>query len=479
MSVPEKVLGKCGISSPLVRAESIADGTTYMTAECLSSTSLNTEPKLVESLDGSKTLVPGENYTETYCCNADRHFCIHNRNETPQAKLEFTPNKIVLAWKKHILEFEQKEKRQKRKNRKHPSPRREAPKVDIMDPSEFIVGGRYRLIERIGNGSFGELYRAIDILDGEEVAAKVEPVNAAHPMLEREAKIYKLLAEGEGIPRIRYYGTERDVNFLVLDLLGPTLEDLLNFCTRTFTLNTTLMLADQMLARLEFVHQKCFVHRDIKPENFLMGLGAKCSLVYLIDFGLAKKFYNPSTGMHIEYSQSRELVGTPRYASVRAHFAEQGRRDDLESIGYMIIYFRRGRLPWQGIVADSKAQKFEQIAEIKASMPLNTLCSDMPDEFLMYLRYCRCLHFAEMPDYMYLRQMFRNLFFRRRRTNDIFFDWVDLKSLGPYQRDCVVIKGDQQGKRQTMRKNLKCCSCSYHKHRRRMDHQRGHPTRSL
>ncbi|BFF89793.1 casein kinase I [Drosophila madeirensis] len=406
---------------------------TYMTAEGLS---FNTEPNFVESWNDTKG-----------CCNGN----CHTKIETPQEEFKFKPNKIVVAWKKqnrctHV-----------------------APKVDTMDPLEFTVAEKYRLIERIGNGSFGELYRAIDIGNGEEVAAKVELVKAAQPMLEREAKIYKILAGGKGIPQVRYYGIERDVNVLVLDLLGPTLEDLLNFCMRRFSLNTILVLAGQMLARLEFVHQKCFVHRDIKPENFLMGQGAQRNVVYLIDFGLAKNFYNPSTAKHIEYRQNRELVGTPRYASVRAHFAEQGRRDDLESLGYILIYFWHGRLPWQSIQSNSRAQKLEQMAEIKANMPLDNLCAGMPDEFLMYLRYVRCLHFDEMPDYMYLRQLFRNLFCRRRWTNDFFFDWVDKQSSVQHQRDCVA----KRDKQQILKKNLNCCSCSYHKRRPRMDHQRG------
>ncbi|XP_033245988.1 casein kinase I isoform X2 [Drosophila miranda] len=484
-------------SSPLSMTYSEADDETYITitADEFLSPSLNSEANLVNSLDESKTLVAGENHTQE-CHNADGFFyteantlvnsldesktLVAGENHTQEChnadgffytgksgKRKFSPNSIVLAWKKHTNEFIKKEK--KHKNRKNRRPEG-TPKVDLTDPSEFIVARKYRLIEFIGNGSFGELYQAVDIKKGEEVAVKVECITAAHSMLEREAKVYKLLAGAEGIPKIRYYGPERDVNVLVLDLLGPSLEDLLNFCTRTFSLKTTVMLALQMLARLECVHQNGYIHRDIKPDNFLMGLDGQRCQVYLIDFGLAKKFYDPHSGKHIEYCQKRELVGTPRYSSARSHFAEQGRRDDLESLGYMLIYFRRGRLPWQGIRAVNKAQKFEQIGEMKASITMESLCNDMPGEFMLYLRYCRGLHFVEMPDYVYLLRMFQNILFRKRLLNDFLFDWVDLKHLAIYQRDCVVQRG-----------NVNCCSCSYHKYQRRLDHQRHryrvhHPT---
>ncbi|XP_002137749.3 casein kinase I [Drosophila pseudoobscura] len=457
-------------SSPLSMTYSEADDATYtsitITAEEVRSPSLNSEDNL-SSLDETKTLVAAENHTHQ-CHKADGFFYTGN-----SGKRKFSPNSIVLAWKKHTHEFIKKEKKLKKRRYRRPQG---TPKVDLMDPSELIVARKYRLIERIGNGSFGELYQAVDIKKGKEVAVKVEYITAAHSMLEREAKVYKLLAGTEGIPKIRYYGSERDVNVLVLDLLGPSLEDLLNFCTRTFTLKTTLMLALQMLTRLECVHKKGYIHRDIKPDNFLMGLNGRRCLVFLIDFGLAKKYYDPHTGKHIEYCQKRELVGTPRYSSVRSHFAEQGRRDDLESLGYMLIYFRHGRLPWQGVRADTRAQKFEQIGEMKASIKLDSLCNQMPEEFLLFLRYCRCLHFGDIPDYVYLRRMLQSILFRKGLLNDFLFDWVDPKHLAIHQRDCV----DQRG-RQITKNNVNCCSCSYHKYKRRLDHQRDrnrepHPT---
>lgn len=130
---------------------------------------------------------------------------------------------------------------------------------------DFVVGGKYRVIRKIGSGSFGDIYLGISVVCGEEVAIKMEALNARHPQLLYEYKLYKLMMGGVGIPRIRYYGQERNYNVLVMDLLGPSLEDLFNFCTRHFTIKTVLMLVDQMIGRLEFLHCKHFIHRDIKP----------------------------------------------------------------------------------------------------------------------------------------------------------------------------------------------------------------------
>lgn len=298
--------------------------------------------------------------------------------------------------------------------------------MSTIEKCNIIVGGKYRLLYPIGKGSFGDLYCAASVNTDEYVAVKLEKATVMYPMLSREAKIYRLLRAGIGFPRYRYFGTEGVYNVLVVDLLGPTLEDLLNFCARNFSLKTTLMLADQILSRVEYLHMNCLLHRDIKPENFLMGLGSQRTRVFMIDFGLAKRYYRPSTRKHIPYYESNQLIGTARYASVHAHFAEQGRRDDLESVGYLLIYFLHGRLPWQGITADTPVQKYEKIGEQKFALSLDTLCAGIPTEFYMYMKYCRSLHFTEQPDYMYLRQLFKMIFRNHYFIHDYLYDWVDI-----------------------------------------------------
>ncbi|RLV92096.1 hypothetical protein DV515_00013897 [Chloebia gouldiae] len=312
---------------------------------------------------------------------------------------------------------------------------------------ELRVGNRYRLGRKIGSGSFGDIYLGTDIAAGEEVAIKLECVKTKHPQLHIESKIYKMMQGGGkllicallhlrdyvhinivGIPTIKWCGAEGDYNVMVMELLGPSLEDLFNFCSRKFSLKTVLLLADQMISRIEYIHSKNFIHRDVKPDNFLMGLGKKGNLVYIIDFGLAKKYRDARTHQHIPYRENKNLTGTARYASINTHLGiEQSRRDDLESLGYVLMYFNLGSLPWQGLKAATKRQKYERISEKKMSTPIEVLCKGYPSEFATYLNFCRSLRFDDKPDYSYLRQLFRNLFHRQGFSYDYVFDWNMLK----------------------------------------------------
>ncbi|KAG5537925.1 hypothetical protein RHGRI_025125 [Rhododendron griersonianum] len=295
----------------------------------------------------------------------------------------------------------------------------------MMEPR---VGNKFRLGRKIGSGSFGEIYLGTNIQTNEEVAIKLENVKTKHPQLLYESKLYKILQGGTGIPNVRWFGVEGDYNVLVMDLLGPSLEDLFNFCSRKLSLKTVLMLADQMINRVEYFHCKSFLHRDIKPDNFLMGLGRRANQVYVIDFGLAKKFRDSTTHQHIPYRENKNLTGTARYASMNTHLGiEQSRRDDLESLGYVLMYFLRGSLPWQGLKAGTKKQKYERISEKKVSTSIEVLCRGYPTEFASYFHYCRSLRFDDKPDYAYLKRIFRDLFIREGFQFDYVFDWTILK----------------------------------------------------
>jgi len=180
-----------------------------------------------------------------------------------------------------------------------------------------------------------------------------------------------------------------------------------------------------MIARVEYMHTRGFLHRDIKPDNFLMGLGRKASQVYVIDYGLAKKYRDLQTHKHIPYRENKNLTGTARYASVNTHLGvEQSRRDDLESLGYVLMYFLRGSLPWQGLKAGTKKQKYDKISEKKMLTSIEALCKSYPSEFITYFHYCRSLRFEDKPDYSYLKKIFRDLFIREGYQHDYVFDWT-------------------------------------------------------
>lgn len=211
---------------------------------------------------------------------------------------------------------------------------------------------------------------------------------------------------------------------MACELLGPTLQDLMQYNGGKFGLKTTLLLADQILQRVEVLHSINFIHRDIKPENFCIGVKDNKDLIYMIDFGLAKRYSDPRTGLHIKYQSSRALTGTARYVSINSHLGlEQSRRDDLESVGYLLIYFLRGNLPWQGLEANGRSDQFKKILECKLNTPIDELCKGYPEEFEQYLKYCRNLQFEESPDYEWMKNLFRNLYFKTNLTWDNAWDW--------------------------------------------------------
>lgn len=290
---------------------------------------------------------------------------------------------------------------------------------------ERRIGQKFILHNRIGHGSFGDLYSGEHLLTHEKVAVKLEHFQTRPPQLFYESKIYKVLSGSVGIPALKWYGVEDEYNVMVIDLLERSVEDLFADCAYHFSLKTVLMIADQMIARMQYVHSKNFIHRDIKPDNFMIGKDTNQNMLYLIDFGLSKKYRDPKTGEHIPYREGKMLTGTARYTSVNVHRGiEQSRRDDLESIAYVLIYLSKGSLPWQGIPTDAKERKFEAIGEMKASTPIEVLCSGLPEEFASFLRAVRQLDFQEDPDYNRYRLMFRDLFLRSGFVYDYQYDWV-------------------------------------------------------
>lgn len=289
-------------------------------------------------------------------------------------------------------------------------------------PSE--VGG-YQLGCLIGSGSWGEVYRGRQP-GQEDVAIKLERLSAKRSQLKHEWSLYNRLAGGPGIPQVYWYGTVDNYNALIMELLGPSLDELLRRCGNIFSAKTVRLCADQMIQRLQHIHSRGIVHRDVKPNNFLVGRGESAAQIYLVDFGLAKSFVDAQTQRHIPYRAGRKgLTGTARYTSIGNHLGiEVTRRDDLEGLGYVLIRMLRGRLPWQGIKADTKQMRNELISNLKISVPLQELCRDLPQEFLQYMTICRNLKFKESPPYAELQ----GLMLKALAGRHCAFDWDTLRS---------------------------------------------------
>lgn len=295
-----------------------------------------------------------------------------------------------------------------------------------MEPK---VGKKYMISKKLGAGAFGQIYQAIDLTSKEDVAIKLEAVNAKSPQLFYEAKLYQYLHQDDvayenGIPRVLHWSQEGEYNTMVMDLLGLSLEDLFTKCGRKFSVKTMLMLGEQMVARVGYLHSRRFLHRDIKPDNFAMGRGKNQHKVFMIDFGLAKK-YMSRDGVHIPYRENKSLTGTARYASIATHRGiEQGRRDDLESIAYVLIYFVRGRLPWQDMKAVNKKEKYEKIMEKKVNTPIDELIRGCPLELGEFLTYSRSLKFEDKPDYDHITKLLRKAWDGLNMKMDFVYDWT-------------------------------------------------------
>lgn len=291
-----------------------------------------------------------------------------------------------------------------------------------------IIFGKYEIIKKIGQSSYSSVFLGKYINKKNYVAIKVQDKNAFVSELEKEA-YYQYLLRGFGIPKILSFGKNRKYNILVETLLGKTIYE---YFTKNKNANTKMkdlcMVAIQIIDRIQYIHSKNIIHQDIKPENFLVGNPDK-SIIYIIDFGLSKKYRSSRTGKHISFSKNNKFYGTMNFSSINAMKGYQmSRRDDMISIGYMLIYLINGKLPWS-ILEKGKLERFRKILSIKSNTTNEELCKYLPIEFYEYMNYVKSLKFEEKPNYIYLRKLFLSVLDKMNDKYDLKFSWIKSKNI--------------------------------------------------
>ena len=289
-----------------------------------------------------------------------------------------------------------------------------------------IIFGKYKVIEFISKGTFGGIFKTKNIKTEQLYALKAENKYSKNPILQNESFILFNL-KGLGIPSVIAYGYFGQYNILIQTLLGKSIERIWLENNKKLNLKDVCMIAIQTLERIEFIHSKNYIHRDIKPANFLIG-NPDSYLIYLIDFGNARKYRSSRTGKHITNDKKNKIFGTALFLSInvlKGH--EQSRKDDLESLGYMYIYLATGYLPWSNIKYKNPEEMLDKISHLKQKTSLEELCKDMPKEMLIYMKYVRDLKFNQKPDYIFIRKLFMLILFKNGLKNDNLFSWVKHK----------------------------------------------------
>lgn len=287
----------------------------------------------------------------------------------------------------------------------------------------------YEITTKLGKGSFGDVFAGKDKKTGDSVAIKQEQEGKKH-ILKHEHEIYSIVASKSdkiAIPKIYWFGyNDKGCATLVMQQLGKSIEYLHKKSGGRFRLKTAMMITIQIFDQLKRLHDTGFVHRDIKPENFLMGLPDTddSNRVFMIDLGLAKRFKTEKM-VHIKLSTGRSLIGTARYASIASHLGEElARKDDMESLFYMFIYFVKGSLPWQGITTPVKEDKYKLIGKKKRETTVEELTKDLPQELNEFLTTVRGMRFKERPDYKKLRCILTDTFTKMGYTYDCDWEWI-------------------------------------------------------
>ncbi len=290
----------------------------------------------------------------------------------------------------------------------------------------IIFNKQFKIIKNLNFGTFGQIFLAINLLNDEKIALKLEICENLERKstltTKREATILTHLKQVKGIPKLIWYGFEENFSILALNLLGVDLYHHMETLGK-FSIKTTILIGIQILEILEQIHNSGIIHRDLKPDNIIMGIGDNSKRVNIIDFGISK-FYLNANKKHIKAKKGKNFVGTTRYASISSHFGEeQSRKDDLECIGYNLVYFIKGYLPWQNI-AHGAENRIEFIGEVKNKIKSEELCHGIPNEFSLYFNYVKNLKFSETPNYKLLKNLLKSAGINSDiKIDDEVFDW--------------------------------------------------------
>ena len=303
-----------------------------------------------------------------------------------------------------------------------------------------LIFKKFRPIKHLCKGAFCDIYAGINILTKEKVAIKVEERYKMDKNLETEC-YFLFSLKGLGIPKVISFGHNKEYDILVMPLLGKSLHEIQSTKNFNFEFKDICLMAIQIIERIQWVHSQKIIHRDIKPDNFLIGLDDP-NIIYLIDFGLSKKYRSSITGNHIKCTRIKKFVGSLRYASINAlRLREQSRRDDLESIGYMLIYLIKGKLPWDNIKIDNKRTSYLKFSQYKKNISPELLCNNLPEEFLDYIKYVRNLNFEDEPDYNYLKSLFQIMLNKQGfEEKKIFFSWINENNISRIKKEINLSK---------------------------------------